>query len=108
MTAKKDAAMRKIAARLYGARARCGNPAKLGDRRTYHNVRFEFDNILEAARLLYELLGPMPPGTSLDRIDPRGPYSIENIRYATMAEQLANRRWKRHEQFCLQSSGSNT
>jgi hypothetical protein len=32
---------------------------------------------------------------SLDRIDPRGPYSLDNIRYATPVEQTANRIVKR-------------
>ena len=50
------------------------------------------DPPMAGARALYEKLGPLPQGLSLDRIDPYGPYSIDNIRYATPKEQTENRR----------------
>lgn len=65
------AAIERIASRLRGAKPRCGPKAKPDDRRHYGGISFDFENPLIGARQLYEKLGQLPEGYSLDRIDPR-------------------------------------
>jgi hypothetical protein len=40
---------------------------------------------------LIDCIGVRPEGTTLDRIDPFGHYEPGNVRWATPAEQTANR-----------------
>jgi hypothetical protein len=68
MTAAAIATLRK---RLAAAKWRCEHPT--GPNRPYEGVAFLFPSPAIGARLLLAKLGPMPPGKSLDRIDPRGP-----------------------------------
>jgi len=44
-------------------------------------------------------MGNRPPGLTLDRKDPKGPYCKENCRWATMVEQNRNRTNNRHVTF---------
>jgi hypothetical protein len=69
----------------YKAKRRC----RLGaaHHRAYEAVQFRFASFEE----FFELLGPKPAGCSLDRIDPLGHYEPGNVRWATVAEQVANR-----------------
>src|ERR1700676_4324579 len=83
-------AIAKLRRGLAGAKYRCERAT--GKNAAYADVSFEFASPAEGARLLYEKLGPMPGGVSLDRIDPSGPYSLENLRYAGPALQSVNRR----------------
>jgi hypothetical protein len=72
-------------------KARClspsnGNFAKYGGRGITFCVRWlSFDNFLAD-------MGERPEGKTLDRIDSAGNYEPSNCRWATQAEQTANRR----------------
>jgi hypothetical protein len=75
--------------RLAEARRRCEEP--YGRNSAYAGVQFEFASPAEGAAALLGKLGPIPDGMSLDRINPRGPYSLDNLRYATPTLQSLNR-----------------
>jgi hypothetical protein len=72
------------------ARSRCTNPnvacyKEYGGR----GITFNFDSFEE----WYAELGPRPtPEHSVNRIDNEGPYEPGNVKWATKAEQVANRR----------------
>lgn len=70
-------------------RARCSNPNNK-DYKWYGGrgitVCPEWDDFTQFARDM----GSRPPGRSLDRIDNDGPYSKDNCRWATKAEQMKN------------------
>jgi hypothetical protein len=79
----------KIRRRLEGAKYRCEHPT--GKNAAYAGVPFAFTSPAEGARLLYEKFGALAEGESLDRRDPTGPYSLENLRYARPTLQSVNR-----------------
>jgi hypothetical protein len=47
------------------------------------------------------LHGPIPPGQSIDRIDGRRGYEPGNLRYATLKQQIVNRRFRARDQVSL-------
>jgi hypothetical protein len=53
----------------------------------YAKVCFKFKSFEE----FFALLGSRPEGHSIDRIDPLGHYEAGNVRWATVAQQTANR-----------------
>ncbi len=84
--------IRRLAKALSRVKRRIHHP-KLPNDACYAGVAYALpDPPLAGATLLYEHLGPLPPGMSLDRIDPHGNYALFNLRYATPKEQTANRR----------------
>lgn len=69
----------------YKAKRRC----KMGEEHhpCYANVEFRFSSLQQ----LIDCIGVRPEGKTLDRIDPLGHYEPSNVRWATIAEQAANR-----------------
>lgn len=69
---------------------RCTNPARpeyadYGGR----GIKFKFRSFHQ----FFQHIGPKPsPAHTLDRIDNNGHYEIGNVRWATVSEQLVNRR----------------
>jgi hypothetical protein len=81
----------KLTLRFYSIKHRCGRDPY------YRRVKFGFKSAREAAEYMFALSGALWPGATIDRIDGRRGYERGNLRYATMQEQLANRRFKSRE-----------
>lgn len=77
---------------MTGAKRRCAsNHKNYGGR----GIKFLFDSIEESARWVVSEIGPRPSKKhSIDRIDNNGHYEKGNLRWATISEQLRNRRKK--------------
>jgi hypothetical protein len=87
-----DIPLARLRKRLAAAKWRCEHAT--GPNHSYAGVTFDFESPAIGARLLLNTLGPIPPGKSLDRIKAAGPYSIDNLRYASPLLQVLNRRKK--------------
>ncbi len=81
----------RIERRLREAKRRCEKP-RPRDGAGYHSpaVTFDFESPAIGARQLFERLGPIPPGMSLDRRNPWLGYSLNNLRYADPSTQRRN------------------
>jgi hypothetical protein len=81
-------AIRKLTLRFYSVKHRCGRDPH------YYRVKFGFESAREAAEYMFAECGALYPGATVDRINGRRGYERGNLRYATMQEQLTNRRFK--------------
>lgn len=61
---------------------------KTGHNGYYKDVEFRFTSLQE----LINHIGLRPEGTTLDRINPLGHYELGNVRWATVKEQVRNKR----------------
>lgn len=91
---------RKLDRVLTQAKQRCTNPndaayARYGGR----GITFDFDSVTEAGLWILENLGPCPEGHELDRVDNNRGYAPGNLRWATPAQNMANRRCTRLEEY---------
>lgn len=75
----------------YMAKDRCTNKNNK-DYAFYGGRGIEFR--LTSFKTLIEVLGPRPPGYTLDRIDNMGHYELGNLKWSSQSEQALNRRSK--------------
>jgi|APGre2960657404_1045060.scaffolds.fasta_scaffold47535_2 hypothetical protein len=82
---KNDPDLARTQSSYYKAKQRC----KMGEKHhaCYEQVEFKFGALQE----LVDCIGIRKEGMTLDRIDPLGHYEPGNVRWATMAQQSANR-----------------
>jgi hypothetical protein len=82
---KNDPMLSRTRISYYKAKQRC----KMGEEHhaCYAEVEFRFDSLQQ----LIDCIGIRPESMTLDRIDPLGHYEPGNVRWATIAEQTANR-----------------
>lgn len=82
----------------YGMRERCEKPTAR-NYKWYGGRGIRICERWRSFRNFLEDMGPRPAGMSIDRIDPSGPYSPENCRWATQKEQVRNSRTVRIIEF---------
>jgi hypothetical protein len=74
-----------------GMKARCNNPKHCGY--SYYGGRgITYCKEWESYKNFLRDMGPRPPGTSIDRIDPDGNYEPSNCRWAIKTLQAYNKR----------------
>jgi hypothetical protein len=90
---RREQEIARIERRLRDAKRRCENP-RPRDGAGYHRpaVMFNFESPAIGARQLFERLGPISPGMSLDRRNPWLGYSLDNLRYADATTQRRNQK----------------
>lgn len=73
-------------------KARCSDPSHISYR--YYGAKGVqvCQSWIDSFQAFMEDVGPRPPGTSLDRIDPEGNYEPGNVRWADAMTQRHNRR----------------
>ena len=74
----------------HAAKQRCTNPKdKAYEWYGARGIEFRFKNFKE----FMDELGPRPDGLSLDRVDSDGHYEPGNVRWASITDQIENRRY---------------
>lgn len=77
-------------------KTRCTNPRRR-DSAYYGGRGVKFDPWWNSFEAFLQDMGQRPLGTSLDRKDPEGDYTLDNCRWATPREQRLNRRPSTHQ-----------